>query len=87
MPTPIKIENVVEVIEYDIGGKIYKVPLATGLKRDELVKLDTEDALAEFFRKHIGAEVWDALLTGAQNQIARAWNDASKEASGVEVGK
>ena len=87
MPNPIKIENVVEVIEYDIDGKVYKVPLATGLKRDELTKLTDEKALADFFRKHIGAEIWDNLLTGAQNQIARAWNDASEKASGVEVGK
>lgn len=87
MPTPIKIENVVEVIEFDIDGKVYKVPLATGIKRDELKKLTSEDALADFFRKHFTAAVWDNLLTGAQNQIARAWNEESEKASGVEVGK
>ena len=82
-----KIENVVEVIEYEIDGKTYTVPLATGLKRDELEKLTTQDALAAFFKKHIGADIWDDLTTGAQNQIAKAWTDESEKASGVKVGE
>lgn len=87
MPNPIKIDNAVEIIEFEIDGKIYKVPLATGLKRDELTKLTTQEALADFFKKHIGAEIWDDLTTGAQNQIAKAWNDESERASGVKVGE
>lgn len=87
MSNPIKIENTKDVIQFDINGKIYNVPLATGLYRDELKKLTDEDAMANFFRKHLGAEVWDNLLTGAQNQIARAWNDESEKVSGVTVGK
>lgn len=87
MPTPIKIQNTVDVIEFEINGKVYKVPLATGLKRDELEKLTTGEALSEFFKKHLGAEVWDNLLTGAQNQIANAWSAESEKASGVDVGK
>lgn len=83
----IKIQNIVEVIEFEIDGKTYKVPLATGLKRPELEKLTTQDALTEFFKKHIGAEIWDDLTTGAQNQIAKAWNDESEKASGVKVGE
>ena len=83
----IKIENVVETIEFEIDDKTYTVPLATGLKRDELEKLTTQEALADFFRTHIGAEIWDNLTTGAQNQIAKAWNDESEKASGVKVGE
>ena len=87
MPEPIKIENVVETIEFSIFDKVYTVPLATGLLRPELEKLTTQDALADFFRKHIGAEVWDKLVTGAQKQISDAWSKASEEASGVKVGE
>lgn len=83
----IKIQNIVEVIEFEIDGKTYKVPLATGLKRPELEKLTTQAALAEFFKKHIGAEIWDDLTTGAQNQIAKAWTDESEKVSGVKVGE
>lgn len=87
MPEPIKIENIVEVIEFDIEGKTYTVPLATGLLRSELEKLTTQDALADFFRQQIGAEVWDKLVTGAQRKISDAWSKASQEASGVKVGE
>lgn len=82
-----KIENVIETIEFEIDGKVYTVPLATGLKRNELEMLTTQDALMNFFREHIGADVWDDLKTGAQNQIARAWSDESEKASGVKAGE
>ena len=87
MPNPIKIENTKEVIEFEIFGKVYSVPLATGLERSELEGLKTQNDLENFFREHIGAEVWDKLLVGAQNQIAKAWDTENRKASGLSTGE
>ena len=82
MPNPIKIENTKDVIEFEIEGAVYSVPLATGLKRSELEKLDTQKALEDFFRLHIGSDLWDGLTVGAQNQIAQAWAKENEHVSG-----
>lgn len=87
MPNPIKIENTRDVIEFEIEGKIYKVPLATGMKRQELEKLDTQKALEDFFGKHLGADLWNGLTVGAQNQIAQAWAKENERASGLSLGE
>lgn len=87
MPNPIKIENTRDVIEFEIGEKIYKVPLATGMKRQELEKLDTQKALEDFFAKHLGADLWNGLTVGAQNQIAQAWAKENERASGLSLGE
>lgn len=87
MPNPIKIENTKDIIEFEIEGKVYKVPLATALKRPEINKLDTQDALEKFFAEHIGAAVWDGLTVGAQNQIADAWAKENKRVSGLSLGE
>ena len=87
MPNPIKIENTRDIIEFEIEGKIYKVPLATGLQRSELKKLNTEDNMEEFFSKYLGKEVWNGLTVGAQNQIAQAWAKEAEKASGLKLGE
>ena len=87
MPNPIKIENTKDVIDFEIFGKVYSVPLATGLERPDLEKLQTQKDLENYFREQIGAEVWDKLLVGAQNQIAAAWDKANREASGLSTGE
>ena len=87
MPNPIKIEDTRDIIEFQIGDNVYKVPLATGMKRPELEKLDTQKALEDFFRKHSGANVWDNLTVGSQNRIAQAWAEENKKASGLSLGE
>ena len=87
MPNPIKIENTRDVIEFEIEKKVYSVPLATGMHRSELEKLDTQKALEDFFRKHLGADVWDGLTVGAQNQMAQAWAEENERASGLKLGE
>jgi len=87
MPNPIKITDTKDVIEFEIGKNVYTVPLATGMKRPELEKLDTQKALEDFFRKHLGADVWDELTVGAQNQIAQAWAKENERASGLTLGE
>ena len=87
MPNPIKIENTRDIIEFELDGKIYKVPLATGMKRSELEKLDTQKALEGFFAKHFGEDVWNGLTVGAQNQIAQAWAKENEKASGLSLGE
>lgn len=87
MPNPIKIENTRDIIEFELDSKIYKVPLATGMKRSELEKLDTQKALEGFFAKHFGEDVWNGLTVGAQNQIAQAWAKENEKASGLSLGE
>lgn len=87
MPNPIKIENTKDFIEFEIYEKVYKVPLATGMLRTELEKLSTQKALEEFFRKCLGAEIWDGLTVGAQNQVAQAWAKENEKASGLKMGE
>ena len=87
MPNPIKIENTRDIIEFELDSKIYKVPLATGMKRSELEKLDTQKALEGFFAKHFGEDVWNGLTVGAQNQIAQAWAKENENASGLSLGE
>lgn len=87
MPTPIKIENTKDIIEFEIDGAVYKVPLATGMHRSELEKLDTQKALEDFFRLHLGADIWDGLTVGAQNQVAQAWAKENEKISGMTTGE
>lgn len=88
MPT-LKLErNKVKVLEIDIEGKIYKVPLGTMLKRDELLKLQGDEASNAFFEKYIGKALWNDLNVGEQRQIANAWSEATrKDSDGMEPGE
>lgn len=88
MPTPIKINNKIEYVAFEIEGTVCEVPIASSLMPQELEKLTTQEALTEFFKKHIGAELWESLNIGARNQIAQVWSDeSSNKSGGASVGK
>lgn len=87
MPTPFKISNDIQYVAFEIEGKVCEVPIASSLMPEELETLTTKEGLSAFFEKHIGAEVWKMLNTGARNQIAEIWSDESTKKGGVEPGK
>ena len=88
MPNPLKIDrSKTKVIEFDIDGKIYKVPLGTSLKRQELAEIRSEEGGNKFFEKHLGADLWNDLTVGEQRQITQAWSDATQEDCGITPGE
>ena len=88
MPNTLKIErNKIKVLEVEIEDKIYKIPLGTSLKRQELEKLSDEAEGQKFFEKHLGKELWNDLTVGEQRQISQAWSDATQEDCGKQPGE
>ena len=88
MPNTLKLErNKIEVLEVDIEGKIYKIPLGTQLKRKELAELKSEDAIMKFFETYLGKELMDDLTVGELKTIISAWSDATQKSGGVSVGE
>ena len=88
MPNTLKLErNKKEVLEVDIEGKIYKVPLGTELKRKELAGMKKEENVMKFFEKHLGKDLMDDLTVGELKQIITAWSEATQKASGVSLGE
>ena len=77
----------VEVLEVEIEGKTYNIPLGSELTRGKLAELADEDKTMEFFEEYLGKELMDRLKFGQISQIVRAWNDATEKASGLKVGE
>ncbi|MBO5969739.1 MAG: hypothetical protein J6S14_14700 [Clostridia bacterium] len=88
MPNTLKLErNKREVLEVEIEGEIYKIPLGTELKRKELAGMKKEENVMKFFEKYLGKELMDDLTVGELKQIINAWSEATQKASGVSLGE
>lgn len=88
MPNTLKLErNKREVLEVDIDGKIYTIPLGTELKRKELAGMKKEENVVKFFEEHLGKDIMDDLTVGELKQIITAWSEATTKASGVSLGE
>ena len=87
MRTPIKIDNSVKTVVFDIEGQLGEVPRATSLMPEEIQELTTEEALTAFFKKHVGEELWSKLNVGARKQISDGWAAESTVQGKVEPGK
>lgn len=88
MPNTLKLErNKREVLEVEIEGKIYKIPLGTELKRKELAGMKKEENVMKFFEKYLGKDLMDDLTVGELKQIINAWSEATQKASGVSLGE
>lgn len=77
----------VEVLKVNIEEKSFSIPLGTSLKRSELAKLKTEEAVMSFFEKYLGKELMDDLSVGEIKQIIDAWSEATKKSGGVSLGE
>lgn len=74
--------NETQVLKVNIEDKSFSIPLGTSLKRKELAKLKTEDAVNKFFAQYIGEELWEDLTIGEQKAIITAWSKATTEDNG-----
>jgi len=88
MPNTLKLErNMTEVLEVEIEGKFYNIPLGTSLKRKELAGMKKEENVIKFFETYLGKELMDDLTVGELKQIINAWSEATQKASGVSLGE
>lgn len=76
-----------EVLKVNIGEKSFSIPLGTELKRKDLAKLKTEDAVMNFFEGYLGKDIMDDLTVGEIKQIIEAWSKATEAASGSKLGE
>ena len=71
-----------DTLKLNIGDESFQIPLATSLTFAEAAAMKTQDGAIEFFRRHIRAEVADALTIGNWKDIITVWTEASKGATG-----
>ena len=88
------------VLSVEYGGKTYEVPLAPSLTVRDTMELSSaaaimdeqERGMAAFAVQHrvfceaMGGDVVDSMQADEYAQLARAWNDASREA-GATLGE
>lgn len=79
--------EIVETLDVDIDGKIYRIPLGSSMKRKELEKLKDQKKALELFEGVFGKELWDDFTVSEQSQIMNAWSKATQEACGMEPGE
>lgn len=76
-----------KTLKIHIDDQTYEIPLSGSMRPKEVAKLDTVDATMKFMKRHIPAEIIDALTQDEYNDIVKAWGEASKEASGLKPGE
>ena len=83
----IKKKEQIEVLKATIGDKTYSIPLAPSVPYLVLKNMRTDEKVIEFFKEYIPEDVFNGLLTDEIMQLVKAWNDATKEATGASVGE
>lgn len=76
-----------KTIRINVGDDSFTVPLQGSLSWKEALTLDSAQGTYAFFKKHIPAEIFDALCIDEYNQIVEAWKTASLDASGKSAGE
>lgn len=79
-----------DCLEITIGEKNYMMPLAGSMPLKTLKKLTKDadvDVILEVLNAYIPEEITDELTVADVKQIFEAWGAASKEVSGIELGK
>ncbi len=76
--------NVLEVVWKD---KTYKVPLAGSMKRKDILKLNSEEAVHAMFAQHIPEDVLDDMTLDEYRQLVDAWNAANTSKDDASLGE
>lgn len=79
--------NVREVLEVEIGEKVYNIPLGGSLSYKKLNSLKTTNDFMAFFMEYIPEDVFDSLSVGNISAITTEWTKATEQASGISLGK
>lgn len=77
----------IEVLEVNIEGKKYSIPLGGSLPYGKLKKLTSNDAFIEFFKEYIPEKVFDSLYTADIKTISDEWSKATKATQGSTLGE
>ena len=66
-----------DYFKLNIGDRSYLIPLARSLTFEELNGMKSKKNVVDFFEKHLGAEVFNALTVDQFETICREWQKAN----------
>ena len=73
-----------DFFKLNIGEESYLIPLARSLTFEEINKMQDKENVVEFFRKHLGADVFNALTVDQFEIVCREWHKANDMTSDGE---
>ena len=66
-----------DYFKLNIGDKSYLIPLARSMTFEELNNMKSRKNIVEFFEKHLGADVFNALTVDQFEIVCREWQKAN----------
>lgn len=66
-----------DFFKLNIGEKSYLIPLARSLTFEEINRMQGRENVVEFFEKHLGKEVFNALTVDQFEIVCREWQKAN----------
>lgn len=66
-----------DFFKLNIGEESYLIPLARSLTFEEITRMQERENVVEFFEKHIGKEVFNALTVDQFEVVCREWQKAN----------
>ena len=66
-----------DFFKLNIGEESYLIPLARSLTFEEINKMQDKENVVEFFRKHLGEDVFNALTVDQFEIVCREWQKAN----------
>ena len=66
-----------DFFKLNIGEESYLIPLARSLTFEEINKMQDKENVVEFFRKYLGADVFNALTVDQFEIVCREWQKAN----------
>jgi hypothetical protein len=77
----------INMLEVVWQGKTYKVPLAGSMKRKDILKLNSEEAVHNMFTQYIPEDVLDDMTLDEYRQLIDAWNAANTNKDDASLGE
>ena len=77
----------INMLEVVWQGKTYKVPLAGSIKRKDILKLNSEEAVHNMFTQYIPEDVLDDMTLDEYRQLIDAWNAANTNKDDASLGE
>ena len=66
-----------DYFKLNIGDESYLIPLARSMTFEELNNMKSRKNIVEFFEKHLGKEVFNALTVDQFEIVCREWQKAN----------
>ena len=66
-----------DFFKLNIGEESYLIPLARSLTLEEINRMQNKENVVEFFRKHLGDDVFNALTVDQFEIVCREWQKAN----------